>query len=185
MSALDQAISQGAIPSHLQSAPKGTKLHILELGWLECDDAFLVRGANTSAASTRDRSFVNSRRQLIMYGVLINHPHEGLILFETGAGKDYPEVWGPQVADVFARVRYEEEHELKAQIERFGYKIEDVKKVIIGHLHIDHAGGLEAFFGREDVEVWVHDRELRSAFWSVATKADVGVYMGHYLKLDL
>lgn len=38
---------------------------------------------------------------------------------------------------------------------------------------------------RKDVEIWVHDKELRSAFWSVATGADVGVYLQHYLKLDL
>jgi cadmium resistance protein CadD (predicted permease) len=38
---------------------------------------------------------------------------------------------------------------------------------------------------RKDVEIWVHDLELRSAFWSVATGADVGVYLKHYLKLDL
>jgi glyoxylase-like metal-dependent hydrolase (beta-lactamase superfamily II) len=56
---------------------------------------------------------------------------------------------------------------------------------IIGHLHLDHAGGLDIFFDRKDVEIWVHDKELRSAFWSVATGADAGVYMSHYLKLDL
>lgn len=38
---------------------------------------------------------------------------------------------------------------------------------------------------RKDVEVWVHDRELKNAFWSVATGADVGVYLEHYLKLSL
>ena len=38
---------------------------------------------------------------------------------------------------------------------------------------------------RKDVEIWVHDEELKSAFWSVATGADVGVYLAHYLKLDL
>jgi hypothetical protein len=32
------------------------------------------------------------RRDLVMYVVLIDHPVEGLILFETGCGKDYPEV---------------------------------------------------------------------------------------------
>ncbi len=41
------------------------------------------------------------------------------------------------------------------------------------------------FLDRKDVEIWVHDLELRSAFWSVATGADVGVYLKHYLKLDL
>ena len=41
------------------------------------------------------------------------------------------------------------------------------------------------FLDRKDIEIWVHDKELRSAFWSVATGADVGVYLEHYLKLSL
>lgn len=119
------------------------------------------------------------------YCILVDHPHEGLILWETGSGKDYPEVWGPIVSDLFSRVRYEPKHELRAAVEATGHKLEDIKKVIIGHLHIDHAGGLDEFLDRKDVEIWVHDLELRSAFWSVATGADVGVYLEHYLKLGL
>jgi len=82
-------------------------------------------------------------------------------------------------------VRYEPQHELKAAVEATGNKLEDIHKIIIGHLHLDHAGGLDQFLDRKDVEIWVHDKELRSAFWSVATGADVGVYLSHYLKLDL
>ena len=48
-------------------------------------------------------------------------------------------------------------------------------------MHLDHAGGLDQFMHRKDVEIWVHDKELRSAFWSVATGADEGVYLKHYL----
>lgn len=119
------------------------------------------------------------------YCILIEHPHEGLILWETGCGKDYPEVWGPVVSDIFARIRYEPQHELRAAVEATGNKIEDIKKIIIGHLHLDHAGGLDEFLDKKDVEIWVHDKELKSAFWSVATGADVGVYLEHYLKLSL
>lgn len=50
-------------------------------------------------------------------------------------------------------------------------------------MHLDHAGGLDQFLDRKDVEIWVHDKELRSAFWSVATGADVGVYLSHYMKV--
>ncbi|KPA35872.1 beta-lactamase [Fusarium langsethiae] len=39
-----------------------------------------------------------------MISVLIKHPEGSLFLYETGAGKDYPEVWGPQLADIFASV---------------------------------------------------------------------------------
>jgi len=184
--AIQQQIDNGAVPSHVSNVcPKGTKMWVLEVGWLEADEAFMIRGANISTKSKENESFVNKRRALPMYCILIEHPHEGLILWETGSGKDYPTVWGPQLADVFARVRYESKHELDAQIEATGHKVEDVKKIIIGHLHLDHAGGLDLFLDRKDVEIWVHDLELRSAFWSVATGADVGVYLKHYLRLDL
>lgn len=186
MAGIQGQLDRGAVPNHISNVcPKGTKFHVLEVGWLECDEAFVIRGGNISLKSTENKSFVNKRRELPMYCILIEHPHEGLILWETGCGKDYPEVWGPQVADVFSRVRYEPRHELKAAVEATGNKLENIKKIIIGHLHLDHAGGLDMFLDRKDVEIWVHDKELRSAFWSVATGADVGVYLEHYLKLSL
>ena len=120
-----------------------------------------------------------------MYCILIDHPHEGLILWETGCGKDYPTVWGPAASDIFARVNYEPRHELRAAVEATGNKIENIKKIIIGHLHLDHAGGLDEFLDTTDTEIWVHEREFNVAFWSVATGADVGVYLPHYLKLSL
>ncbi|EHY58635.1 hypothetical protein HRR83_007356 [Exophiala dermatitidis] len=185
MAGIQQQLDRGAVPNHISSVcPKGTKFHVLEVGWLECDEAFVLRGGNTSTKSTENRSFVNKRRELPMYCILIEHPHEGLILWETGCGKDYPEVWGPTLSDVFARVKYEPRHELKAAVEATGNKLEDIKKIIIGHLHLDHAGGLDMFLDRKDVEIWVHDRELKAAFWSVATGADAGVYLEHYLKLS-
>lgn len=186
MAAIQAQIDRGAVPNHVSNVcPKGTKFWLLECGWLECDEGFVVRGGNTSLKSTEDKEFKNKRRELPCYCVLIEHPHEGLILWETGCGKDYPEVWGPVVSDIFSRVKYDPEHELDAAIAATGHKIEDVKKIIIGHLHLDHAGGLDMFLDRKDVEIWVHDRELRAAFWSVATGADVGVYLEHYLKLSL
>ncbi len=186
MAGIQGQLDRGAVPGHISNVcPKGTKFHVLEVGWLEADEAFVVRGGNTSLKSTADKAFVNKRRELPCYCILVEHPHEGLILWETGCGKDYPEVWGPALSDVFARVRYDPKHELRAAIEATGNKIEDVKKIIIGHLHLDHAGGLDEFVDRPDVEIWVHDRELKSAFWSVATGADKGVYLEHYLKLGM
>ncbi|KAL1866264.1 hypothetical protein Plec18167_009104 [Paecilomyces lecythidis] len=186
MSAIQLQIANGALPGLVSNVcPKGTRFHVLEVGWLECDEAFVVRGGNTSLKSTENQPFINKRRELPVYCILIEHPHEGIILWETGCGRDYPDIWGPNMSDVFARIHYGPHHELRAAIEATGNKIEDVKKVIIGHLHADHAGGLDEFLDRDDVEIWVHDKELRSALWSVATGADSGVYLEHYLKLKL
>jgi len=104
---------------------------------------------------------------------LISHPTEGLVLFETGPGKDYPTVWGPQLNDIFAQENYSEDHELDAAIRKTGNDIKDIKAVVIGHLHLDHAGGLEYFRGT-DIPIYVHELELKNAFFSVATKTDIG-----------
>jgi hypothetical protein len=80
-------MAQGAILADVQNAcPVGTKAWMLCLGYLEADEGFLVRGGNTSLASNKDEARGNKRRILPMYCVLIEHPHEGLILWETGSG---------------------------------------------------------------------------------------------------
>lgn len=186
MSAIQDQIDNGAVASYVSNVcPEGTEFHLLEVGWLACDEGYVIRGANSSGQSSCGQPTINKRRELPVYCVLIAHPHEGLILWETGCGKDYPTVWGAQLSDVFARVRYEPRHELEAAIEATGHKIQDVKKIIIGHLHLDHAGGLDQFLHRPDVEIWVHEQELRDAFWSAATGADDAVYLAHYLQPSL
>ncbi|PSN63370.1 Metallo-hydrolase/oxidoreductase [Corynespora cassiicola Philippines] len=155
---------------------------VLHLGNLECDEGFLKRGASTSTLSNPHPPSL--RRKLVMLAILISHPTEGLILFETGAGDSYPETVGPQISDIFARVDYTPSMSLAAQIALTGNSITDVRKVIMGHLHLDHAGGLAPFRGT-DVEVYVHELELKHAFYTVATRSDPGVYLPHYLTFDV
>lgn len=132
MAGIQAQLDTGAVPGLISNVcPEGTKMWLLEVGWLECDEGFVIRGGNTSLKSTEGTPFVNKRRELPMYCILISHPHEGLILWETGSGENYPEVWGPALIDVFTRVRYEPKHELKAAIEATGNKIEDVKKMFV------------------------------------------------------
>ncbi|KAI9694608.1 MAG: hypothetical protein M1822_000224 [Bathelium mastoideum] len=166
----------------VNQAPQGTKIWLLHVGNLEAEEGWFKRGGGTSTLSNPNPD--RERRKLMIMSVLIEHPTEGLILFETGSGKNYPEIWGAPLNDIFARVDYDESQELDAQIEKTGHSIKDVKMVIMGHLHLDHAGGLENFRGT-NVPIYVHETELKHAFYSVATKSDLGVYLGHYLNFDL
>jgi glyoxylase-like metal-dependent hydrolase (beta-lactamase superfamily II) len=43
------------------------------------------------------------------------------------------------------RVIYEPHHDLEAAIASTGHSYKDIKVVIIGHLHVDHGGGLALF----------------------------------------
>jgi glyoxylase-like metal-dependent hydrolase (beta-lactamase superfamily II) len=47
-------------------------------------------------------------------------------------------------------------------------------------MHLDHAGGLEFFRGK-DVPVYVSATELRNAFYAIASKEDIGAYVPHYI----
>ncbi|TAQ89398.1 hypothetical protein B7494_g2252 [Chlorociboria aeruginascens] len=163
-------------------APPGTKLWLLHLGNLEADMGWMLRGGATSTASAPNAP--RERRELAMISVLISHPTEGLILYETGAGRDYPTIWGAPLNDIFARTGYKPEHELPAAIAATGNDIKDVKAIIMGHLHLDHAGGLDEF-RNTNIPVYVHEIELKNAFHAVATKTDLGVYLPSYLHFDI
>ncbi|CZS77702.1 unnamed protein product [Fusarium graminearum] len=155
---------------NFQVAPDGTRMWLLHIGNLVADEGIFLPFGNVCTATHPVSQ--SKRRDLVMISALIEHPEDGLFLYETGAGKDYPDVWGPQLADIFARGEHSEDLELDAAIRKTGHDIKDIKGVIIGHLHLDHAGGLEYFRGT-DVPIYVHELELKHSFYSVATKTDI------------
>ncbi|EKG11657.1 Beta-lactamase-like protein [Macrophomina phaseolina MS6] len=149
---------------------------------MEADEGWFKRGGGSTTASNAKK--ISERRELVIVSALIEHPTEGLILFETGAGKDYLKNWGAPLNDIFAQANYDPDQELESQIAKTGHEISDVTAVIMGHLHLDHAGGLEYFRGT-DVPIYVHEKELKHAFYSVASKSDLGVYLPQHLTFDL
>lgn len=172
-------LASAAVPAF--KCPKGTKMHILDLGSLEADESWIFRGANTSKLSNLNPT--NQRRELVLISALIEHPDAGLILYDVGCAEDLEVAWPAPVTDVFPRVKYSDEQKLPNAIKATGNDIKDVKAVIISHLHLDHAGGLEHFVGT-DIPIYVHEEEFKHACWAVAAKADLGVYQGHYMLLE-
>jgi len=176
---------RGFTPS--RTCPEGTKLWFLHLGNLDCDEGFVTRAGGTSTASNPNPE--SKRRKLVVMAALIEMPNQdGLILFETGCGENMDDTWGDVLQDVFAPNPrpISSDLTLPAQIAKTGHDISEVKHVIMGHLHLDHAGGLDTYFkDREDVTVHVHEEELKHAYWAIATKNDLGVYLPHYMSLSL
>lgn len=154
------------------------KLHLLDLGNIEYDEGFPLAGAGVSTLSQPNPPA--ARRKVAIIAALIEHPKAGLILFDTGAAPNAKEIWPPPVFELFAITHYGKENRLDAAVAATGHKLSDVKAIVLSHLHLDHAGGLEFFRGK-DVPVYVHGDELRNAFYAVATKNDFGAYLPHYL----
>ena len=154
------------------------KLHLLDLGRLDYDDGFPLAGAGASTAS--DLSPASPRRTVAIIAAVVEHPKVGPILFDTGAASNFQELWPAVVQELFAITRYDQAHRLDAGLHTAGYGLDDIKAIVLSHLHLDHAGGLEFFRGR-DVPVYVQGEELKRAFYAMAIGEDVGAYIPHYL----
>ncbi|KAJ9501186.1 hypothetical protein H2202_002980 [Exophiala xenobiotica] len=166
-------------PSRL---PTGSKIWFLDLGDLDVDAADVLSGANIFPTGVV-RS--HERRDLVMIAALIFHPEVGLILYDTGSCEDVITSWGRESLECTPRIWSKEKHSLPEAIKATGAgTIHDVKAIVLSHLHLDHAGGLEHFFGT-DVEIWCHEMELKNAFWACATGVDRGLYLPDYLKPDI
>jgi len=154
------------------------KVRLLDFGGITADQGWFIEGAGAATQNTQAPDTV--RRDLKMIGVLIEHPKNGVILYEIGPAPNYEQFWPEPVLDVFTITSYSEENHLDKQLEKAGYMVKDVSAIILGHMHLDHAGGLELFRGAE-VPVYAHEQELKYAFYAVATKQDFGAYIPHYI----
>jgi glyoxylase-like metal-dependent hydrolase (beta-lactamase superfamily II) len=121
-------------------------VQLLNLGSLSTDVGNVVSGATNYTVNAPPQ--VHERRELIMISALVSLPNFGLVLFDVGSCEDVINNWGESKNACLPRVWKKEVNGLAEAIKATGAgDIKDVKAVIMSHLHFDHAGGLENFFG--------------------------------------
>ncbi|CEN59342.1 beta-lactamase-like protein [Aspergillus pseudodeflectus] len=163
--------------------PVGSKLWLLDLGELDIDASYVLSGANVPLTGQPPQ--IHETRPCLMIAGLLYHPDVGLILFDTGACEDIINSWDKEFLECAPRIWLRDIHSLPSAVKASGAgEITDIKAVVMSHLHLDHAGGLEHFFGT-DVEIWCHEKELKNAFWASATGHDLGLFRPDYLRADL
>ena len=93
---------------------------------------------------------------------LVEHP-EGYVLYDTGmaleVARDKHKHWGGVVA-VYDPFMTEEQWVIN-QLQSVGVKPEDIKYVVLSHLHLDHAGGVGHF---PNAMYFVQREELHFAY---------------------
>jgi N-acyl homoserine lactone hydrolase len=100
---------------------------------------------------------------LPIYAFAIEHP-EGVIVVDAGetartSDPAYFPAWHPYYR-YGVRISVEPEEEIGPQLRRLGIAPDQVRKLVLTHLHTDHAGGLHHF---RDAEILVSRSDLRIA----------------------
>ena len=123
-----------------------------------------MRASATAGAAYCTRSVDREWTEpLPIYAFAIEHP-EGVIVVDTGesAGASEPGYfprWHP-VFRLAVREWVEPEQEIGPQLEQLGIRPNDVRRVVMTHLHTDHAGGLHHF---PNTEILVTPAEIAYA----------------------
>lgn len=79
---------------------------------------------------------------------VINHPKEGIILFDTGYTKEFYKETSKFPFSIYAKmtpVYVNEEDTAVSKLKKMGINPEDVKYIIISHFHADHIAALKDF----------------------------------------
>jgi glyoxylase-like metal-dependent hydrolase (beta-lactamase superfamily II) len=115
---------------------KTVKLHLFDTGY--CLNFEKMAAKNGSMKIQRFYALVG----------LIEHPALGPILFDTGYSshviqlcRRFPYLF----YSLIAPIRFENNLSAACQIQKLGYKPQEIKHVIISHFHPDHVGGLKDF----------------------------------------
>jgi glyoxylase-like metal-dependent hydrolase (beta-lactamase superfamily II) len=94
---------------------------------------------------------------------VLKHP-KGNVMFDTGNNDktitDAEGWWGP-LAKGFG-LKMTKDDAIPVQLGKIGLKIEDIKYVVVGHLHLDHGGNVGQF---PNATLVAQDDELKAAWW--------------------
>lgn len=151
------------------------KMYVLSSGRLWLEKSGLIAEEPGTAA---DNNQSGERVYIPVPVFLFDHP-EGLVLFDTacdpeGMTKNWPEM-NKQVSPLIA----EEGEHLPARLKQLGLSPEDIKYVVMSHLHTDHAGCLKMF---KNAEIFVNELEFTETLKQYAIREYKPAYIASDIK---
>ena len=129
--------------------PKEMRLYVFSSGALHLDKSIIQNGGS-------------GKVEIPVGFFLIKHP-KGYVLFDCGNNDKIitdPDYWGPFVKALDPG--RSPDIAIDAQLAKIGVKPADIKYLVLGHFHVDHAGNIDKFL--DSTMVYQRD-EIRNAFW--------------------
>ena len=154
-------------------ASQSLKMHVLDLGKLRLDKNFMV--ANATVATARNPNPPGQVIDVPVSAYFIEHP-DGNVLYDTGCHPDWggPRGRWPQATQEIFPVIGGDECMLPARLDALGVGPDQIRHVVLSHLHCDHAGCVEYF---RKSQLIVHEDEFVGAYKHFALRDDNSPYI--------
>lgn len=154
------------------------KIYILNTGYLETDSNNIQACAKIGTYS--NPKVENDWIKLPVMSFLIENNGE-YILYDVGSHPDAMKGYWPKNLQEIYPLYQKKGERLESQLALCGVKPEDIKTVIISHMHLDHAGNLHLF---QHADVYVSKADFMQAQTQVHMNPDP-ITHGGYVKADL
>lgn len=154
------------------------KLWLLNTGYLECDKNLVVGNATIGLYS--NPIIQNEWIKLPVMAFLIETDDGEYIVYDTGSHPDAMKGYWPKHLQELYPLYQKPEETLDQQLALCGVKPEDVKTVVLSHMHLDHNGGMY-LFPHADVYVPKEDYEYAQV---ITHKNPDSSTHGGYVKAD-
>ncbi|MCH5584917.1 N-acyl homoserine lactonase family protein [Shimazuella sp. AN120528] len=130
------------------------KIHVLQTGYTKVPFGQFYGGLNGWIGNRAVWNMIFDKSHFInvpIHVYLIEHPHVGPILIDTGISMEQAREHKSYYKGIFGVTTDEDEYvlednmELTAQLDKLGYCPSDIQTVVLTHLHEDHVGELNRF----------------------------------------
>lgn len=154
------------------------KVYILDTGYLETDKNNVVAGATMGTRS--NPRVQNEWIKLPVMSVLIVHENEK-ILYDLGSNPEAMKGYWPEHLQEIYPLYQTREQRIENQLALCNTKPQEITKVVISHMHLDHAGNLDLF---KHADVYVPKADFMHAQTLVRLNSNPLTH-GGYIKADL
>jgi len=130
------------------------KLYVLDCGYQTTDMNSLVGNTTFPTLDNLNPGYIWKKIPINCF--LIDHPDVGYILFDTACDPLWKEHWNSAM-QVISPYTATEDQFLLSRLDQLNVSPDDVKIVIMSHLHVDHAGNLKHF---KNAKIFVDNNEI-------------------------
>lgn len=156
------------------------RVYILDNGFLKSDSNNVVAGATVC---TRSRPFVQHEFYEMPVMCVLIQTDDGYILFDTGSNMHSMEkgYWDENIQELY-QLNQTIAQNIEIQLATCGVKKEEIKTVVLSHMHFDHTGNLKLF---RNAKVYAPKADVEFAKSAFARGDGVAAFGYHKPDLDL